>query len=586
MNISPCLLVSLILVCESLDVLPNIGFLFRGYHLYQGNPLATQVTADPGFVNLIFEPTYNLSLVSADNKYLIPDGTKSYPKEGCTQAFNHEILQTSDEYKILLRDMVKTNYTGFDHSFKGSSDFNRIHKAHSKDQSTELLLTQIVCLKYEAYLDVVIPPTYNSLFISALREILAADQRNKSDVKGKDLLIHNFLITYGTHYVRKIEFGSRLSFQNSLNSLDRYNLEQAGVDVRTGAILSMTEKMGHQLTEAELKHSQIFDKLISDKKSSSSSTYSEKGLLDILNSTPIPLYYEIDRLDSLFMKNLMKSANLNYKRLKELFGTYFMNYCKNEKIFNNNIDTCTTNDNSANDNSALFVSKKNFKAVFAHSYAMNPADITSSGNGILWRKKLPEMTAITISWWMKTSPYVSKGPKRRHIVSYNNEITDHFKILAATEEEGGCLKLEIAGSAIVDTSQCLLPFDGNYHHYVIVWATSYGRWQVFIDGNVVAGGSAARGYVIPDGGYLVIGQKHKAGNLSMDPLTVFGGEIAYFNVWDIAMNGVEARNLAIGNGGIQGNVVGWDQSDLKFKGDGLDVRAVTSNDDFFRIYLS
>ena len=40
----------------SIDVIPNIGYLFRGYHLYKGNPLATQVTSDPGFQNLIFEP--------------------------------------------------------------------------------------------------------------------------------------------------------------------------------------------------------------------------------------------------------------------------------------------------------------------------------------------------------------------------------------------------------------------------------------------------------------------------------------------------------------------------------------------------
>ena len=583
MNLSVLLLFLLsIVLSETLEVLPNIGYLLRGYHLYHGNPLATQVTADPGFLSLIFEPTYKLNLLSADNKYLVPDGTKSYANEGCTQAFNHEILQTSEEYQRLLRDMVTTNYTGFEHSFKGSSDYQRTHEAHSKDQSTELLLTQIICLKYEAYLDTVSPPLYTSLFLSSLRNILAADQRDKLDIEGISLLIHNFLNTYGTHIVRKIKFGSRLNFQNSLNSLDRYNLEQAGVDMRTGAVLSMTKKMGHQLTEEELIHSQIFDKLISNSKSSSSSTYSNIGLLDVLNSTPIPLYYEIDRLDSIFVKSMMKTANVNFRRLKELFGTYFVNYCENENAFNVGSDQCAV---EGYESSSSAVSLNNFKAVFESSKesAMNPADIPSSSNGILWRRKLPEMTAITISWWMKTTPYASKNSKHRHILSYNEGNIDHFKILAVTEDDQGCLKLEIDGEIISDMSQCLIPFDGNYHHYVVVWASIYGRWQVYVDGNIVAGGSANRGYIIPNGGYLVIGQQHASGNLSMDPLTMFRGEIAYLNVWDMTVNGVEARNIAMGNGRVQGNIVKWDQSELKFNGDGLDVRAVTSNDEFLRI---
>ena len=560
------LLLSPISLCQSLEVLPNIGYLLRGYHLYHGNPLPTQVTADPGFLSLIFEHTYKLNLVSADNKYSVPDGTKSNAKGGCTQSFNHEILQTSEEYRRLLRDMVTTNYTGFEHSFKGSSDYQRTHEAHSKDQSTELLLTQLVCLKNEALIDTVNPPLYSSDFLSSLRGIIGADQRNKSDIESINLLIHKVLNTYGTHFVRKIEFGSRFHFQNSFTSLDRYNLEQAGVDMRTGAVLSMTKKMGHTLSEEELKHSQIFDQLIAGRKSSSSSTYSKDGLLDVLNSTPIPLYYEIDRLDSIFVKNMMKTANLNYKRLKALFSAYFINYCENEKAFNAGLDQCAAEESNAS--SSPGSSLNNFKTVFESS-------------SILWRRKLPEMTAITISWWMKTTPYAPKDSKHRHIVSYNHNNIDHFAILAATERDRGCLKIKIDGEIISDTSQCLIPFDGNYHHYVVVWASIYGRWQVYVDGNIVAGGSANRRYIIPDGGYLVIGQKHASGNLSMDPITMFRGEIAYLNVWDMTVNGVEARNLAMGNGRVQGNIVQWDQSKLQFND--VDVRAVTSNDEFLRI---
>jgi len=573
--------VSLFIVCctlsaaLSLNVLPNVGYLLRGYHLYHGNPLATQVTSDPGFRNVIFEPLYSDSLTSADRMYVIPDGTKAYAKSGCTQAFTHETVQSSNEYQRLLKDMIKTNYSGFDNSFHGSSDYKHIDSTHSKDSSSQLLMTQVICAKYEATLDTVNPPTYTEAFKEKLKAIYATMQRDRNNVDGINGQIHEFLNTFGTHYVRKLELGSRLNFQNSLNSLDRYNLEQAGIDPRSGAMFSMTKKMGHQLTEEELRHSRIFDKLISGSKSSSSASYTEQGTLDVLNSVPIPLYYEIDRIDSLFIKSMMKSAGVDYKTLKKLLAAYFDDYCTHENNFSGE-DRCSS-DGSEDGTSALAISNKNFKVVFPESGK------SSSINSAMWRAKLPEMTAFTVSWWMKTTPYTETSNNRRHILSYNCNQVDHFKILAAAETQGGCLSLLLDGEPLVGGSNCLIPFDNNYHHYVVTWSSKYGRWQVYIDGNVMDGGSSNRGFIIPSGGYLVIGQQHETGTVDENPLTAFQGEIAYLNMWDFSVNGVEARNLATANGVAQGNVVMWSQTKLKFSGEGLDVRAVSMNDDFFKV---
>ena len=558
---------------NSVDVLPNIGYLLRGYHLYHGNPLATQVTSDPGFRNVIFEPLYSQSLTSGDLKYQIPDGTKAYSKNGCTQAFSHETIQSSEEYQRLLKDMVKTNYTGFDNSFHGSSDYKHVDSTHSKDHSSEILMTQIVCAKYEATLDTVSPPTYTDAFIESLKAVYATYQRDNDNTYGINAKIHEFLNTFGTHFVRKLELGSRLNFQNSLNSLDRYNLEQAGIDPRSGAIFSMTKKMGHQLTEEEFRHSRIFEKLVSGSKSSSSASYAEDGSLDVLNSVPIPLYYEIDRIDSLFIKSMMKSAGLDYKNLKRLIGAYFDDYCTHENQYSGS-DRCPDNKSQT---SALAISSKNFKVAFPESGE------GSSTNSILWKTKLPEMTSFTVSWWMKTPPYTESSKNRRHILSYNCNQVDHLKILAAAETQGGCLTLQLDGEPLVGGTNCLIPFDNNYHHYVVTWSTTYGRWQVYIDGNVMDGGSSNRGFIIPSGGYIVIGQQHETGTVVENPLTAFQGEIAYLNMWDFSVNGVEARNLATANGRAQGNVMQWDQAKLKFSGEALDVRAVSMNDEFFKV---
>lgn len=551
--------------------LPNVGYVLRGYHLYHGNPLATQVTSDPGFRNVIFDRLYTQSLTSADLKYQIPDGTIAHPKSGCTQAFSHETIQSSEEYQRLLQDMIKTNYSGFDNSFHGSSDYKHIDSTHSKDHTSQLLMAQIICSKYEASLNTVDPPIYTEAFVENLKEIYAAMQRDLD----YNATIHDFLNTFGTHYVRKLELGSRLNFQYSLSSLDRYNLEQAGIDPRSGAIYSMTKKMGHQLTEEELRHSRLFDKLISGSKSSSSASYNQDGNLDVLNSVPIPLYYEIDRIDNLLVKSMMKSAGVDYKSLKRMIGNYFDNYCAFENHYSG-VDRCPTSE-AEDDTSALAISGKNFKVVFPESGE------GSSTNHVMWRQKLPEMTAFTVSWWMKTSPYTEASNNRRHILSYNCNQVDHLKILAAAETQGGCLSLQLDGEPLVGGSNCLIPFDNNYHHYVVTWSTTYGRWQVYIDGNVMDGGSSSKGLIIPEGGYLVVGQQHHSGSIIENSLTAFQGEIAYLNMWDFSVNGVEARNLATANGVAQGNVVQWDQGKVKFSGEGLDVRAVTLNDDFFKI---
>ena len=94
-------------------------------------------------MNLIFEPSYVQDRVSGDKKYDIPDGTRVYPKEGCTQAFNNELIQTPEQYQRLLKDMVKTNYTGFEHVFKGSVDYRDLAAKHQGDISIQHLITQV-----------------------------------------------------------------------------------------------------------------------------------------------------------------------------------------------------------------------------------------------------------------------------------------------------------------------------------------------------------------------------------------------------------------------------------------------------------
>ena len=144
--------------------------------------------------------------------------------------------------------------------------------------------------------------------------------------------------------------------------------------MRTGAVLSMTRKMGHQLSEEELEHSRIFDRLVTNRRTSSSLSYNTDGRLDLHSSTPIPLYYEVERLDGLFVKSYMKTAGIDYKRIKVLLEAYFADYCANEEQYSGQ-DQCTAGDDAE---SAAPVSQHNFKVLFPETGE------GSSTNSILW----------------------------------------------------------------------------------------------------------------------------------------------------------------------------------------------------------
>ena len=80
----------------------------------------------------------------------------------------------------------------------------------------------------------------------------------------------------------------------------------------------------------------------------------------------------------------------------------------------------------------------------------------------------------------------------------------------------------------------------------------------------------------------MLGQQHESGNVIDDPLTAFRGELAYLNIWNYAVNGVEARRLSDESARVQGNVVAWDQTGLKFSGEGLAVRAIAGDEHLVR----
>ena len=120
----------------------------------------------------------------------------------------------------------------------------------------------------------------------------------------------------------------------------------------------------------------------------------------------------------MFVKSLMKTAGVNYKFFKGILTSYFSKYCENENKYSGE-ERCAETPDAA---SASSLSARNFRVLFPES-----GEGTST-NHVLVRSKLPELEGVTISWWMKTEPYMEVTEARRHILSYSCNGDAHLRV--------------------------------------------------------------------------------------------------------------------------------------------------------------
>ena len=112
--------------------MPNVGYLFRGYNILKGNPIAPGKSFDPGFRQMIFSPTYKKERSTADRRYKIPDNVDVTRKQACKSEFSSEAVMTMSDYQKSL--MAKVSVGGSARiklvkaSFSASTEYSRVRK--------------------------------------------------------------------------------------------------------------------------------------------------------------------------------------------------------------------------------------------------------------------------------------------------------------------------------------------------------------------------------------------------------------------------------------------------------------------------
>ena len=178
----------------------NIGYLFRGYNILQGNPVDPDKAFDPGFRAKIFKATYNGNRKTDDERYRIPDNVDITGKLSCSTSFSSETVMTMSEYQNSL--LAKASVSGsakikvVDASFTASIEYNRMRKTIESNTKT-VIKSEATCTVYEAIIQTGTPPELSENFIQVVQR--ASRTKNYGDL----------LDTFGTHFVESVDMGAR-----------------------------------------------------------------------------------------------------------------------------------------------------------------------------------------------------------------------------------------------------------------------------------------------------------------------------------------------------------------------------------------
>ncbi|XP_022612655.1 pentraxin-4 [Seriola dumerili] len=107
-----------------------------------------------------------------------------------------------------------------------------------------------------------------------------------------------------------------------------------------------------------------------------------------------------------------------------------------------------------------------------------------------------------------------------------------------------------------------LLLDSRWHHLCVLWSSIQGRFWHYSDRRLTSSGSNFRkGWEIPGGGSVVLGQEQDSVGGGFDASEGFAGQVAGFRVWNRVLSPPEVEGVADGRGVPRGVVL--DMEDIK-----------------------
>ena len=198
----------------------GIDYLALGYDLFRGNPNGENDSQrDPGLrLPLAVVDATDPNLLTADTRNTIPKGGYGMPLSSCSLASTVRSERTADEHTnsmqldVKVEAEFKAGYKGAysveaSGKFKASNDYMKL-KNTVEDKAKERFSMVSYCLFYELGFFPKSLLTPNPAFKAACDALKA--------IKGKDAAAvqeawFQFFATWGTHYLRKVRLGGKMT---------------------------------------------------------------------------------------------------------------------------------------------------------------------------------------------------------------------------------------------------------------------------------------------------------------------------------------------------------------------------------------
>ncbi|XP_070543943.1 adhesion G protein-coupled receptor L2-like isoform X1 [Ptychodera flava] len=164
-------------------------------------------------------------------------------------------------------------------------------------------------------------------------------------------------------------------------------------------------------------------------------------------------------------------------------------------------------------------------------------DVKPVGYTLLLGKTFPQLSAFTISMWVKAA----KIDRDRVYLSYStNDQKPQIMV-----ERGKNTKIYVAGQMVLAPGPTKAAVN-TWQHLAFTWSNRRGDWAWYVDGQrVVRSDKLATNITLPIAGEFVLGQAPRSREtLQFEEDRMFMGDLSHVNVWTEAKNKTQIQKLS------------------------------------------
>ena len=309
---------------------PDIDYALFGYNILRGYPLA--VGHDPGLTRPVFTSDYSDRKLTADCRYLLPNGFIIVPDISCVTSFTSNTIQDQHELTQSLSVSAQVEGGGWGAKFSASGEYKR-KSSEVGTKEAVYINSEAKCDYYLSMIDEMQPPSLSKSFL-----IMARSIKSEKDV-------FELFDYYGTHYLKQVTFGARFVYENRMSKSNFNSLSESAYSITASASYAGLVRVegSASLSAAEQKQAKAFQEKVETSTISVGAPPPPNGgtskWASEVKENPVPTKYTMAGIEELFTKKFMEGSGVDYNTIHNLVNQSKAKYCEHLKN-NGVVDSC------------------------------------------------------------------------------------------------------------------------------------------------------------------------------------------------------------------------------------------------------